>query len=92
MQRCPQPGCNLAGPDIGNCGNAGSSMPCPKPVEVQKATDVVISCKPCGKTWAVSVPGTVMKRGQSLPRCCGSTDRCKAVVVPQGDTKAAPAK
>jgi hypothetical protein len=83
MKRCSQPGCHLAGDDIGTCGNAGGPIPCGVPVDVKPAADVVLHCKPCGKTWAVNVPGSLMKRGQSLPRCAGSTDRCRAVIVPQ---------
>lgn len=83
MKRCPQPGCNLAGDSLGNCGNRGGPMPCPRPVEVKRATDVVIHCEPCAKTWGLSVTDQILKRGQSLPRCVGGTDRCRAVVVPQ---------
>lgn len=87
MNRCNQPGCNLAGDSIGRCGNAGGPLPCGQSVPVKPSTDVLVHCAPCDKTWAISIPGSVLKRGASMPKCCGSTDRCRAVIVPQEKAK-----
>jgi hypothetical protein len=88
MLKCTQPGCGRAGDDIGDCGSGGV-IPCPTPVEVDPARDIVISCKACKMTRVVSIPDQLLKRGSSTPTCLGSTDRCRAVVVPQAKAKAA---
>ena len=77
MKRCPRPGCNLAGPNVGDCGRI---TPCARPVEVDPEKDIVIDCRVCDKTWSIPVGDLVRSPRNQIHNPCPQSN-CAATLL-----------
>jgi hypothetical protein len=69
-----------------SCGR--QVLPCPPPLAVDPAKDVLIHCTTCKKTWAMPVSKVVSGKTPRLKMC--PTSKCDAVLLHPKDDAIAP--
>lgn len=76
MKYCPT--CYRAGPQMDECPNIGSVIPCPEPRNEDPAVDVALSCGPCGFSRIIPLKDLLSGKAKNqLPHC--TRDNCGVV-------------